>query len=105
MSASSSPPALEASRCLSCGKHIVPPRRRCPYCGGAMQNVAVEGMGDLLSWTTVHVTPEGIPPPRTVALIRLECGAAVLCLVADSRKLDMGMQVEVLFRDGLYRLG
>jgi len=100
----SSPPSLDASKCLSCAKHIIPARARCPYCGGAMRPVLVEGRGRILSWTTVHVTPEGIPSPRTVALVGFECGAAVLCLVEDPRKPQMDMNGEVVFREGQHRL-
>lgn len=104
MSHPSSPSSLDASICASCAKHILPARARCPYCGGAMQPVHVDGNGKILSWTTVHVTPEGIPSPRTVALVGLECGAAVLCLVDDACKLEMDLKCEVVLREGLHRL-
>jgi uncharacterized OB-fold protein len=104
MIAPSTPRSIEVSRCSSCAKFIVPPRTRCPHCGSPMQPVHVDGRGKILSWTTVHVTPEGIPSPRTVALVGLECGAAVLCLVEDARTLEMDMHVEVVFADGLHRL-
>jgi uncharacterized protein len=99
-----SPAAIEASRCSACGKLVVPQRPLCPKCGGSTQNVAVEGKGTILSWTTVHVTPDGIPSPRTVALVGLEGGAAVLCLVADNRKLEMGSDAEVILAEGLYHM-
>lgn len=104
MTASSETPSLEASRCTSCAKHIIPMRKRCPCCGGSMDPVHVDGRGRILSWTTVNVTPEGILSPRTVALVGLECGAAVLCLVGDSRPLEMDMQVQVVFGEGVHRL-
>jgi hypothetical protein len=97
-------PLIEASRCGSCGRSIIPPRERCPYCRGTMERAAVEGEGKVLSWTTVHITPEGVPSPRTVALVRLDRGACVLCLVPDERKLEMGMAVEVESINGLFQL-
>jgi len=103
MSAPSSPSSLDASICASCARHIIPARARCPYCGGAMQPVHVEGRGKILSWTAVHVTPEGIPSPRTVALVGLECGAAVLCLVDNGQIPVMDQGGEVVFEAGLYR--
>ncbi len=96
--------ALEASRCGTCGKHVIPRRPLCPRCGGATQNVTVGAKGSVLSWTTVHVTPEGVSSPRTVALVGLECGASVLCLVTDNRKLGIGAEVEVAFVRGLCQL-
>lgn len=105
MSVAGRPETLNAARCTACGKHVVPPRPRCPHCGAETRNVLVACGGRLLGWTTVHVTPEGVPSPRTVALVGLDCGAAVLCLVADGRKLEMAGRVEVSFTDGLHRLG
>jgi uncharacterized OB-fold protein len=96
--------AVEASLCCACGKHVVPRRPLCPKCGGATRNVAVGGRGTILSWTTVHVTPEGVPSPRTVSLVGLECGAAVLCLVADDRTLEMGASAEIVLVDGLFHM-
>ena len=93
---SGAPPAmLEGSRCDSCGKHSVPLRPRCPKCGAATREALIEGRGKVLSWTTIHVTPEGVPSPRTVALVGLECGAALLCLVPDNRTVDIGQTVEI----------
>ena len=104
MSGPASQGAIEASRCSACGKLVVPRRPLCPKCGGATQSATVGGKGTILSWTTVHVTPEGVPSPRTVALVGLDCGAAVLCLVADNRALEMGARVEVLPVEGLYQI-
>ena len=95
---------IECSRCESCGRYFIPHRELCPRCRGAMQKATVAGKGEILSWTVVHVTPEGVPSPRTVALVGLECGASVLCLVTDNRKLEMGAEVEVAFADGLHVL-
>jgi uncharacterized OB-fold protein len=95
---------VEGSRCGSCGHYFIPQRQLCPRCRGTMQKATVEGKGKILSWTIVHVTPVGVPSPRTVALVGLDCGASVLCLVADSRKLDIGQVVEVRFVDDIHMI-
>ena len=95
---------VDASFCQSCGRYYIPLRKFCTNCRGASQKTAVEGKGSILSWTVVHVTPEEIPSPRTVALVGLECGASVLCLVTDDRKLEIGMDATVKFFEGLYHL-
>lgn len=95
---------VDACFCKYCGRHYIPLRKLCPNCRGTTQNTAVEGNGRLLSWTVVHVTPEGIPSPRTVALVGLECGASVLCLVTDNRKLEIGSEARIALADGLYVL-
>jgi uncharacterized OB-fold protein len=69
-----------------------------------MQKATVEGKGRILSWTVIYITPDGIPSPRTVALVGLGCGASVLCLVTDDRPLGMGADVDITFADDLYIL-
>ncbi|MBM4248293.1 MAG: hypothetical protein FJ149_02445 [Euryarchaeota archaeon] len=105
MSVPGRPETLEASRCTACGRHSLPPGPRCPHCGAGTRLVEVGRGGRVLSWTTVHVTPEGVPAPRTVALVGLDCGAAVLCLVEGGRVPEMAGRVEVRFADGVHRIG
>jgi len=104
MSVSQNASPIDASSCPSCSCYYVPHRKLCPKCRGEMQKTNVEGKGRILSWTVVHVTPEGIVSPRTVALVGLDCGAPVLCLVVDDRKLEIGMEATVTFFDGLHQL-
>ena len=89
-------PLIEASRCSSCGEFIIPSRELCPYCRAHMGRTAVERWGNVLSWTTVHITPEGFSAPRTVALVRLECGAMILCLVPGGSEPVMEARVGVV---------
>jgi uncharacterized OB-fold protein len=44
-----------------------------------MEGTEVANWGMLLSYTVVHVVPEGFEAPRSVALVELESGARVLC--------------------------
>ena len=104
MSAAVLASTIDAAFCQSCKRHFIPPRKLCPNCRRSMQKTTVEGKGTILSWTVVHVTPEGIPSPRTVAMVGLECGASVLCLVADNRTLEIGADAWIAFVDGLYVL-
>jgi uncharacterized OB-fold protein len=45
----------------------------------SMEDTEVANWGMLLSYTVVHVVPEGFEAPRKVAIVELESGARVLC--------------------------
>lgn len=87
---------MDASRC-QCGKVSVPPRDRCPLCGRGMERTEVSNKGRLLSYTVVHVVPEGFDAPRSVALVQLGSGARVLCEMEGDHPLDSTVEV---VRDG-----
>lgn len=66
---------VEGGRCPGCAQVYVPPRPRCPACGGGpMEPVAVEDRGTIVSYTVVHVPPPGEPVelPFAWAWIRLD---------------------------------
>lgn len=74
---------IKASRCPECNKVIVPPRDLCPYCRhkSTRSNVVeLSNKGKVLSFTELHMPPEGFTPPTKMALVELEFGAVVLCL-------------------------
>ncbi|MHA2210131.1 MAG: Zn-ribbon domain-containing OB-fold protein [Candidatus Thorarchaeota archaeon] len=77
---------IQASRCKTCERAIVPPRDTCPYCGkraGDMVSLELKGQGTVASFTTLHRPPEGFRPPLTMALVELEHKAVVLCLAKE----------------------
>lgn len=50
---------LTGSRCESCGRVHVPPRPLCPTChGDEMAWIEMEGRGQLVAFTTVHIGPK-----------------------------------------------
>jgi len=43
----------------------------------------IDGNGNVLSYTTLEMPPEGFRAPLTMALVELDRGAVVLCLASS----------------------
>ncbi|MHA2045018.1 MAG: Zn-ribbon domain-containing OB-fold protein [Candidatus Thorarchaeota archaeon] len=102
---------IQASRCTKCVRAIVPPRETCPYCGlgaGVMESIELDGQGTIVSFTTLHIPPEGFEPPLMMALVELQYGAVVLCLakyrneavieIGDSVSLSLDSEMRLQFQ-------
>jgi len=59
----------------------------------SMDTLEVDNHGKLLSYTIVHVVPEGFEAPRAVGLVQLESGARVLCVIDGDHPLDSEVEV------------
>lgn len=93
---------IKASRCPGCDKVIVPPRDLCPYCRHKSTKpnvVELSNKGKVLSFTELHMPPEGFTPPMKMALVELEFGAVVLCLGEEDIdfEVEIGNQVELAY--------
>lgn len=104
---------LVGAVCESCGCAAFPPRQVCAGCGGREHKAtALPDSGQILSWTTIHVAPEGFEAPYSVAIIRLDSGPVVVGqVVGDAAALAVGTPVRAVFRklnetkDGLLLYG
>ena len=83
---------INASECKKCERRIVPPRNSCPYCD-SNETISVElgSNGIVLSYTILHMPPEGFEPPVVLGLVELERGTVTLCL-GDRELID---QIEI----------
>lgn len=94
---------IKASRCPECDKVIVPPRDFCPYCrhkSTGSNVIELSNNGKVLSFTEMHMPPEGFTPLMKMALVELEFGAVVLCLGEtdiNDIEVEIGNLVEVTF--------
>ena len=68
----------ELLECRDCGRRTYYEKRRCPDCGGAAFDGVAAGTGELLSVTTVHVTPDGVREPNALGLASFPGGANVI---------------------------
>ncbi|QKY17346.1 OB-fold domain-containing protein [Halorubrum sp. CBA1229] len=68
----------ELLECRDCGRRTYYEKRRCPECGGAAFDAVPAGTGELLSVTTVHVTPDGVREPNALGLASFPGGANVI---------------------------
>ncbi|MFH1101563.1 MAG: Zn-ribbon domain-containing OB-fold protein [Methanobacteriota archaeon] len=92
--------------CGSCNRIFFPPREACPYCRrksmGKMNEIALMGKGEVVSYTIIHVAPEDFEEqvPYPIAIIKLEEGPQITAQIVDCDITDVhiGMKVESTFR-------
>jgi uncharacterized OB-fold protein len=94
---------LEAAKCTGCDKVLFPPRKICPQCGGeAFAPTVLPTRGKVVTHTTIWIPPAAFEDqkPYVVAVVELENGVRLTCMVADAPpdKVAIGTQVELIFR-------
>lgn len=94
---------LTGEVCPNCGRRIFPPRDVCPICSKeARTPFTFSGRGEVYSYSTVHVPPEGFEKfaPYVVALVRLAEGPLVTAQLTDvdEDEVYIGMPVEMVTR-------
>ena len=94
--------SIEASRCPRCERMVVPPAHYCPDHPVAMEPASVPGVGEIVSFTTLHSPPEGFKAPLHIALIELEGGARLFCHGQETRGIKIGSSVGVESLDGVF---
>lgn len=93
---------IAGARCPRCGLVTVPPATRCPYHPVLLEPATVPGVGEIVSFTTLHSPPEGFRSPLQIALVELEGGARFVCHGAGTRPLRIGARVAVEAIDDVY---
>ena len=93
---------IAASRCPRCDAVVAPPAPYCPRHPVAMIPVGLPGIGEVVSFTTLHSPPEGFRSPLHIALVELEEGARFVCHGAETRGLKMGSTVAIEAIDNVY---
>ena len=58
---------IAASRCPRCQRMVVPAARHCPDHPVSMEPASVPGVGEIVSFTTLHSPPEGFKAPLHIA--------------------------------------
>ena len=67
-----------------------------------MTPVSLPGVGEILSFTTLHSPPEGFRSPLHIALVELDGGARFVCHGAEVRGLRIGSSVAIEAVDNVY---
>jgi len=93
---------IPASRCSRCGFVAAPPSNFCPRHAVSMTPTSVAGVGEIVSFTTLHSPPEGFRSPLHIALVALEGGARFVCHGAQTRGLRVGSRVAIEAVDDIY---
>jgi hypothetical protein len=93
---------IAASRCPRCETVVAPPAPYCPRHPVAMMPVALPGVGEVVTFTTLHAAPEGFRSPLHIAIVELEQGARFVCHGAETRGLKAGTTVAIEAIDNVY---
>jgi acyl-CoA-associated DUF35 OB-fold domain-containing protein len=93
---------IDASRCPRCALVVAPPATWCPWHPVAMTPTTVPGVGQVVSFTTLHSAPEGFRSPLHIAIVELEGGARFVCHGAETRGLRIGSTVAIEAIDKIY---
>lgn len=92
---------LTGIRCGECGELAIPPKEFCPSCGKrAWAAVALDGTGDVASFTVIRVAPRGFTGdvPYAVAVVRLREGVSLIGRVVDIPLDALAVGMPVRFR-------
>lgn len=93
---------IPASRCPRCSMIVAPPSAYCPRHPVKMTETVLPGVGDVLTFTTLHSAPEGFRSPLHIAIVQLEGGARFVCHGAETRGIKIGSRVAVEAVDNVY---
>jgi DUF35 OB-fold domain, acyl-CoA-associated len=93
---------IAASKCPRCEAVVAPPALYCPRHPVAMRPIELAGIGEVVTFTTLHSAPEGFKSPLHIALVELEEGARFFCHGAETRGLKVGATVAIEAIDNVY---
>lgn len=93
---------IPASRCPQCATIVAPPAAYCPRHPVKMTGAELPGVGEVVTFTTLHSAPEGFRSPLHIAIVELEGGARFVCHGAETRGIKIGSRVAVEAVDNVY---
>lgn len=102
-------PYLEGQKCKACSAIYLGERRQCSKCSARdpFEPVRLSNRGTLYVYSIVHRSFPGIETPYISAIVDLEGGGTVkgnlIGVDPDPEKIQMGMPVEVVYKDALGR--
>lgn len=94
---------LEASMCTECRKTFFPPRLVCPDCKGQkFEKTRLAEAGKVLTYTVIHVPPQGFgdQTPYAVGIVELDDGVKLTAQIVDCdfEDIQIGQRVKIEFR-------
>src|SRR5687768_11127121 len=93
---------IEGSRCPRCAVVVAPPARFCPHHPVEMVPEFLPGVGEIVTFTTLHSPPEGFRSPLHIAIVELDGGARFVCHGAETRGIRVGSRVAIEAIDNVY---
>lgn len=83
-----------ALECVDCGRRTFYDKRRCLDCGSDTFENVEPGQGELLSITTVEVTPDGVREPNDLGLAAFDGEANVVAQLDDDLSVGDAVRLE-----------
>ena len=103
---------LIGTKCINCDLIYFPPRGSCTACGkGGLIEHKIAETGRVLTYTIIHVAPEGFESPYCIAIVEMDDGAIIAGQVVSFEGIEIDKKVEAAFRkiyeteDGLINYG
>ncbi|MFP8873634.1 MAG: Zn-ribbon domain-containing OB-fold protein [Myxococcota bacterium] len=102
-------PYLEGHRCSNCEAMFLGERLVCSKCGerDSIKPTRLSNQGNLYTYSIVHRSFPGIEVPYVSAIVDLDGGGTLkgnlINVDPDPEKIEMGMPIEVVFKDALGR--
>ena len=102
-------PYLEGHRCSNCEAMFLGERLVCAKCGerDSIKPTRLSNQGNLYTYSIVHRSFPGIEVPYVSAIVDLDGGGTLkgnlINVDPDPEKIEMGMPIEVVFKDALGR--
>ena len=93
---------IAASKCPRCHMVVAPPAPYCPHHPVLMTPATLPGLGEVVSFTTLHTPPVGFKSPLTIAIVELEGGARFVCHGSEVKGLKVGADVAIEAIDHIY---
>jgi hypothetical protein len=93
---------IAASRCPRCDMVVAPPTSYCPHHPVAMTPDTLPGVGEVVSYTTLHTAPEGFKSPLHIAIVELDGGGRFVCHGTGTQGLKIGATVAIEAIDNIY---
>jgi hypothetical protein len=93
---------IAASQCPRCDLVVAPPTTYCPRHPVGMTPTTLPGIGEVVSFTTLHTPPAGFRSPLHIAIVELDGGGRFVCHGAEVQGLKIGATVAIEAIDNIY---
>lgn len=81
---------------------VAPPAVYCPHHPVLMTPATLAGVGEIVSFTTLHTAPAGFKSPLHIAIVELDGSARFVCHGSDVKGLKVGADVAIEAIDDIY---
>ena len=101
---------INATAC-NCGQVFIPSKDRCIKCSGTTKPLELTGNGTILTYTILHMVPDGLESPLILGIIELDIPSEkpelqppkLVCVgELEKHELEIGAKVKIIKNEGKY---